>query len=158
MWTKRELVDEAFGELGLGRDFDIGPDARQSALRRMDAMLATWDGKGIRLGYALPSTADGSDLDDESGLPDTAHETVFLQLAIRLAPGYGKTLAPTSLATAKAGYDCLLADAARPVEMQPQNMLPRGAGTKSFRGYNSPFMPTPAEPILAGDEGPLTLS
>jgi hypothetical protein len=92
-WTKRQLIDEAFSELSLqGYEFDITPEEQQTALRRLDTMLATWDGLGIRVGYLLPSSPDDSDPDSDSGLPDYAVETVYLHLAMRIAAGFGKQL------------------------------------------------------------------
>lgn len=155
MWTKEQIVLEAFNEIGLGSTFNVGPEEREGALRRLDSMMATWEGKGIRIGYLMPVDAAESELDSPSGLPDGAHETVFLNLAIRLAPGYGKTLTPDTRASAKSGYDALLAKAAFPLEMQPQNNLPRGAGHK--RRTLSPFMPTPADPLLAAQAEPITV-
>src|SRR5437868_8121035 len=62
-WTKEQLIDEAFAELRLaGYTFDIAPEEKQTALRRMDTMMATWEGRGIRVGYPLPSSPDGSDI------------------------------------------------------------------------------------------------
>lgn len=143
-WTKGEIVDEAFAELALaGEVWDIQPEERQRALRRLDAMLATWEAKGIRLGYPMPASADGSSLDDDSGLPDAANETVLLNLAIRLAPSYGKTLQPASILSARQGYDTLLWHAAQPPQQQLPNTLPLGAGNKPWRRTNRPFLPRP---------------
>ena len=41
-WTKRQLVDDAFGTIGLsGYVFNLSPDQKQAALRKLDAMRAT---------------------------------------------------------------------------------------------------------------------
>lgn len=153
-WTKGELIDEAFAELALaGEVWDILPEERTRALRRMDAMLATWEAKGIKIGYAMPSSADGSSLDDDSGLPDAANETVLLNLAMRLAPSYGKTLNPASVLSARQGYDTLLWAAAQPQQQQFPNTLPLGAGNKPWRRTNRPFMPRPDPSPLTQDLG-----
>lgn len=153
--TKGQLVQGAFGEIGLSDfTFNVGPDEKQSALGRLDNMMATWDAKGIRLGYLLPSSPDSSNLDDDSGLPDVANETVIANLALRLAPGFGKTVSSQTQVIAKDGYNMLLSRAAFPPEQQLPHTLPRGAGNKPWRGgLPRPFMPTPTDPLMAGEGG-----
>ena len=126
----------------------LTPDEEQGILRRLDAQMALWDSKDIRVGYLLTSDPDDADLDAPSGIPDAAVEAVFLNLAIKLAPGYGKTLSPDTRISAKAAYDALLTNAAQPLQSVRAPML-AGAGNKS----RMPFLPTPAEPILAGTDG-----
>jgi hypothetical protein len=151
-WTKRELIDEAFGELALqGYEFDITPDEQQTALRRLDTMLATWEAKGVRVGYAFPSSPDDSDLDTPSGLPDSAVETVYLNLAIRLASGFGKQISSDTRRAAREGYDTLLWAAAQPIEQQLPSTMPRGAGNRIWRNSQRPYFPPP-------DDDPLGLT
>lgn len=157
-WTKRTLIQEAFGEIGLGVNTFNLDDHLDSALLRLDAMMATWNGKGIRLGYALPSNAEGGNLDDDSGLPDAAYETVICSLAIKIAPGFGKTVSNETKTTAKAGYDALTARAAMPpAAPYPAGML-TGAGAKPWRYLGGNFTPAPADPLLAGGDGPIEFS
>jgi len=152
-WTKGQFVDEAFGEIALqGYVFDVGPEARESGLRRLDAMMAQWNAVGIRLGYALPSSPSTSDIDAQSGVPDSAYEAVFMNLAIRIASGFGKALSQDTRNTAKGAYDTLMSRAAFPPQQQLPNTLPMGAGNKPWRWNDSPFMPTPVAPLL-GTEG-----
>lgn len=148
-WTKRQIVEEAYGELAIaGHVFDISPEEQEAALRRLDLMMAVWDARGIRLGYPLASSPDDSDLDQDSGLPDSAIEPVYMNLAKRLAAGKGKALTQGTLQAAKDGFDLLLRVAAYPQQQQLPNTLPRGAGSRPWRTGQSPFMPTPtADPI-----------
>jgi hypothetical protein len=153
-WTKQQIVEEAFGELALhGFIVDLDPDTLQSGLRRLDTMMAMWDGKGIRLGYPLPSSPDASSLDDDSNLPDMAVEPVYMNLAPRLAAGYGKQVSPTTLAAAKEGYDMLMARAAMPPEVNFPRRMPAGAGNLPWRRNYNPFLIPPDEPINAGPDG-----
>ncbi len=155
-WTKEELVRAAYEELSLqGYNFDLDQEELELGMRRMDSMLATWNGKGIRLGYPIPSTSDGGNLDDSSTLPDSANETVYLNLAIRLAAGFGKQVTQATMAAAKEGYDVLLSRAAMPIEQQLPNTLGRGAGNKTWRGNTNPFFNTPVDPVAAGGDGPI---
>lgn len=154
-WTKQDLVEAAYGELALHSFVvTLNPDVLEHGLRRLDAMMAMWNGKGIRLGYPLPSTHDASTLDDDSSLPDAAFEPVFMNLAKRLASGHGKQVAPQTLIAAKEGYDMLMARAAMPSEVQYPGALPRGAGNKPWNS-GRPFMPPPVDPLLAGGDGPI---
>lgn len=160
MWTKRQLIEQAFEAIGLaGYVFDLSPEQMQSALRRLDSLIASWGSIGVRLGYLLPSSPDDSDLDQPSGLPDYANEAVFMALAIRLAPGIGKTLAPETKATAKSAYDGMLAKmAANNLQpMQYPRNTPAGAGNKPYRYERGPFLPPPGDPLEVGGDGNLTL-
>jgi hypothetical protein len=156
-YTKRQFVEEAFAELGMANyTFDLQPQQLEGAMKRLDAMMATWNAKGIRLGYPLPSSPQDSDLDTETQVPDSANEAIVANLAIRIAPQYGKQVQIDTRTTAKLGYDTLLARATFPLEQQFPRTLPLGAGQKPWR-YDTPFMPGPVDPVLAGPDGPIEL-
>jgi len=156
-WTKQEIIQEAFSELALqGYVFNIGPEELQGALRRLDTMMATWNGQGIRLGYPIPSTADGSNLDDDSLLPDWSIEAAYLNLAIRIASGYGKQVSQVTAATAKTAFNVVMQRMAMPMEQQMPCTMPLGAGNRHWSvGDMNPFFPVPEDPILAGGDGPI---
>ena len=158
-WTKREIINQAFEEIGLaGYVFDLQPQQLEGALRRLDAMMATWNGKGIRLGYPLPSSPGSSDLDQETDVPDAALEAMALNLAVRIAPGYGKTVSPDTKASAKGAYNQLIAQFAKPIEMQLDSMaIPAGSGNKHWRGRKDPFLAPPTDPLQAGPDSILDL-
>lgn len=158
-FTKRDIVNQAFEEIGLASYvFDLQPQQLDSALRRLDAMMATWNAKGIRLGYPLPSSPADSDLDQDTGVPDNAIEAMILNLAVRVAPGFGKTVSPDTKGNAKRAYNELLANSAMPLEMQLGNeTIPSGAGNKGWRYYNNPFLRAPQDPLQVGSDGILDL-
>lgn len=159
-WTKGLIVSTALSECGVADyEFDLTSDERQNALRRLDAMMAMWEGKGIALGYRMPSSPDESDLSDPSGLPDAAIEPVYLNLARRIAPGLGKTLSVETVKNAREGYDQLLSSASAPLGQKYPDTLPYGAGNKSWRGgIRSPFFPQRTnEPIQVGPGGGLEI-
>lgn len=140
MWTKRALISEAFSELGLaGYEFDLSAEEQIGALRRLDSMIAAWEEDGIRLGYLLPASPDDADPDDDSGIPDTAAETVYLQLAMRLGPSYGKALNATTRKVAVEGYSRLLRRASVIPPMSRQQTL-AGAGNRRW-GRRAVFLP-----------------
>jgi len=154
-WTKRQFIEAALEEIGLAEYvFDAQPQQLQSAMRRMDAMVATWNSQGIRLGYPLPANPQDSDLDEQTNVPDAANEAIITNLALRIAPSYGKQPLPDTKATAGFSYSELLARFAMPPEQQLPRTMPAGAGNKPWR-YDDPFLQKPVDPVLAGDDGPL---
>ena len=158
-YTKREIIDLAFQEIGLAAYvFDLQPQQIEGALRRLDTMMATWNGKGIRLGYPLPSSPGNSDPDQDCDVPDDAFEAMGLNLAVRIAPGYGKTVSPDTKSVAKTAYNQLMAQSAKPIEMQLDRFsIPAGAGNKTWRESRDPFLLQEADPLLAGPDSILDL-
>jgi len=156
-WTKRQFITQAFEEIGLAAYvFDLTPEQLQSALRRMDAMIGGWNANGVRISYPLPSNPEDSDLDADSGVPDFANEAIYLGLAVRLAPSFGKTVSPETKAFADMAYSNMANQVAIPTpERQLPQTMPRGAGTKPWRNFNNPFVNRPQDPILAGSDNPI---
>lgn len=130
-WTKRQIIEQAFEEIGLASYiFDLTPDQLESALRRLDLMVSSWVAKNVRISYPLPSSPQDSDIDQQIDVPIQCNEALVLNLAVRLAPSYGKTLTPETKMNAKLLYDQLLVEAAAPIEQQYVKTLPLGAGYK----------------------------
>jgi hypothetical protein len=149
-WTKRDFVIQAFEEIGFASYvYDAQPEQLQSVLRRLDSMLATWNAKGIRIGYPLPSGVGESDLDEVTGVPDAATEAIYTNLAIRIAPSFGKTIQQETKQAADIAYNALLAGAAFPPEMNLAGVIPGGAGNKS----QYPFIRETEQPLLSGQDG-----
>lgn len=158
-WTKRQLITQAFEEIGLAAYvFDLTPEQLQSALRRMDSMVGGWNANGVRISYPLPSNPDDSDLDEDSGVPDFANEAIYLGLAVRVASSYGKVVSPETKAFADMAYSNMANQVAIPTpERQLPQTMPRGAGTKPWRTTRNPYFPPPADPVAVGSDGDLTL-
>jgi hypothetical protein len=158
-YTKRDIVNRAFEEIGLASYvFDLQAEQLEGALQRLDAMMATWNAKGLRLGYPLPSSTSASSLSQEVGVPDAALEAMHLGLAVRIAPGYGKTPSPDTKSAANMAYKALLSLAAKPVEMQLGNMtIPSGQGNKGWRDNRDPFLQAPVDRLKAGPDSLLDL-
>lgn len=153
-WTKRQLITQAYEEIGLASYvFDLTPEQLESARRRMDMMAAGWNANGVRIAYPSSATADGSDLDQECELPDFAIEAIVLGLAVRLAPSLGKSVSPETKQFADMAYSNMMNQTAIPTpERQLPITTPRGQGTKPWRNFNNPFVNVPAPPILAGSD------
>ena len=157
-YTKRQFITGAFEEIGLADYvFDLQPEQLQSALRRLDSMMMEWNAQGIRLGYPIASSPQDSDLDTETNTPDSAWEAVITNLAIRIAPGYGKTVSPDTKVSAKGAYNILLQRATYPLEQQLPSTMPIGQGNKPWR-WDNPYVNRPADPVDAGPDGPFEWS
>ena len=153
-YTKGELVHSALNEIGIADyDFDIAPEQTESGLRRLDSMMAEFNARGVRLGYPIPNTANGSELSQDSNIPDSAWEAVITNLAIRIAPSYGKMVSPDTKITAKKSLNTLYRISSHPGEMQ-LNVLPRGAG---YKAIDRPFTPPPIDPLLNNTDSELDL-
>ena len=130
-WTKKQIIEQAFEEIGLASYiFDLTPDQLDSALRRLDLMVASWQAKNIQIGYPLSTSPQNSDIDTPIETSLNNNEALVLNLAVRLAPAYGKSVSPDTKATAKLLYDQLLIEAAAPYEQQFPRTMPLGAGFK----------------------------
>ena len=151
-WTKRQFVEEAFSEIGMADYvFDLTPSQMNAALKRLDALILFFNSKGIRLGYNA-STGDISDLDDDSGLPDSAYQAVVAGLAMRLATSFGKKASIDTRQAAQAGLTALMAQSAKPIERQLDRSVPAGAGNKPWRDGSDPFLNPISDPLAVGDD------
>lgn len=155
-YSKRQFVEQAYTELGVASyAFDLTPEDFESAMRRLDSMMAEWNAKGIRLGYPIPGSPQDSDLDEPSQVPDSANEAIITNLAIRIAPQIGKTVSNETKVTAKGAYNTVLARACFPPEMQFPGTMPAGAGNKPRR-TSGVFLPKPVDPLEAGPDSAIT--
>lgn len=149
-WTKRDFITQAFEEIGLGSYvFDLTPEQIQSALRKLNALMATWNAKGIRVGFPIPSSPNGDDIDDVVQVPDRAHEAMVLNLAVRLGPSYGKAITADTRVAARDAYNAMLGYYTAPSQMQFVGTLPTGAGNKPA-SITQPFFDQPGDPLQAG--------
>lgn len=141
-YTKGDLVEAALTEIGIaGNEFDVVPEDMEKDIRRLDSMLAEWVNQGLLLGYPTNSSPNTTEEDTESNIPDIAHEAVITNLALRLAPSYGKQVSPETSKIAKNSLTYLLGRTVKPIPRQLPTM-PRGAGHKNIE---SPFTTPPTE-------------
>lgn len=152
-WTKRQLVEQAFEEIGYASyAFDLQPEQLQAGLRRLEAMMGTWNGRGIRLGYPLSGSPNAAELDVSSNVPDSANEAIYTNLAVRIGPIVGKNVSMETKQAARLAYTQLLSRFTMPQEQQLPNTMPAGAGNKPWR-QDRPFLPGPEDTLDAGDDG-----
>lgn len=131
-WTKREIITQAFAELGLASYvFNLTADELQDAMRRLDTMMALWTARNVIFDpvYPQPATYGAGDLDDDTNAIPEAIEPMYLNLAIRLAPSFGKAPSPDTRAAAKSGYNTLLAQYVVGAQVSLQGTI-KGAGAK----------------------------
>lgn len=148
-WTKRQFVTQAYEEIGYaGYVYDLEPEQLQAAMRRLDSMLATWNGRGVYINYPLPSSPGQADLDDETGVPDWANEAIYLNLAVRIGPTVGKVVSMETKAAARTAYNQVLQQITMPNEMRFPERMPSGAGNKPWRDYGDPFLQQTDDNVL----------
>ena len=132
-WTKRDVIESAFTEIGLaGSFFDLSAQELQEAMYKLDSMMGVWSSQSIVFTptpYPQPTTKTGGDLDDTTNAPDEANEAMFLNLAIRLAPSYGKAVPPDTKVGAKAALNNLAGNFVVGTEMCLTGTI-KGAGAK----------------------------
>lgn len=151
-WTKRAFVTAAFTEIGIA-SWDIALPAEQVVwgAQRLDAMMADWNGRGIRIGYQLDDVED-TDLDAQTGVPDWANRAIILNLAIELAPNVGRTPMQSTITNASIALSTVNARTTSMPLMQMPGTMPAGQGNRGF-GLRSPFLDPPADLIAVGDDG-----
>lgn len=148
-YTKRQFITAALEEIGIASyEFELTAEQEQAALRRLDSMMADWNARGIRVSYPMPSSPELSNIDSETSVPDRCNEAIITNLAVRLAPSYGKTVSTDTKATAKRGYNLLLS--VLPTEQQLPTSMPAGAGNKTWRRDN-PFIVSEDQLQVGGD-------
>jgi len=150
-WTKRQIVSEAFSEIGKGGyAFDMQPEEYQSALRRLDAMMATWGATtNIRIGYV---GGDGfGDIGVETEVPDWAVSAIYLNLAISIAPTYGKTVSADTKINAKIALDNVMNNV---TELSPRYL---GGYAGAGAGLWDAVLPLASTPIETGAGGDLDI-
>lgn len=156
-WTKKEYILEAFDVLGLSSySYDLSQEQLQSALRKLDNMIIGWNSNGIRIAWAIFSTPTENNINLQTSAPDIANEAICYNLAIRLAPSFGKSLSPEILTIANDAYTNLVTQVSSfPKERDLPSSLPLGAGNKTWRTGQNAFIVPNQDTLDAGTDGEL---
>lgn len=151
-WTKRQYIEQAFEEIGLGSySYDLLPEQIISAARRLDAMVAEWIAGGISLGWPFSSTPDGGDIDTPVPVPTAANGAIYLNLAVRLAPSFGKLVPPELASSSRVSLSSLLASCmSGTIERKFPVGMPLGQGNKSQREH--PFTQPSTETLIQPED------
>ena len=132
-WTKRQIILAALTEIGIASyAFDSTADQLQNALQRLDVMMGVWQRKGIVFvpdPYPISTDPSVTDLDEDTNAPEDALEAMILNLAVRIAPSYGKKVMQDTKFNAKFAYNTLLGGYSVPSEYSLGTFL-KGAGNK----------------------------
>jgi len=100
-WTNQEIIVQALADIGIADYvYTLTTAQLNNALIRLKAMMGSWDTKGITTGYIQASL-----IGESSGIEVATAEAAAINLAVRLAPGYGKEISPQTLYAAKMAYD-----------------------------------------------------
>lgn len=149
-WSKRQFCEAAYEEVGLaGYVFNLQPEQLQIAVKRLDSMMASWNARGIRLGYPIPENPKFTDLTADTNVPDYANEAVYKNLALKIAPVHGKQIAGDLRVDAKVAYNAMLTKSVGVREMAI-GRLPAGAGAKC---PTSPFIERAIDDLQSGLDG-----
>ena len=128
-WSKRQILNDAFSEIGMaGYLFDLEPEDLQTALNRLDSFIAQWEADGIYTGYLVNDDPDTIDIDGESGIESGLVLPVIKNLAVEIAPSYGKTPAPKTTGDARKGYSIALRTKTVPTKAANVTVTPAGSG------------------------------
>jgi hypothetical protein len=139
--TKNDIIRQALKKLAVtGFDSEVDPSESESALIELESMMAEWDGQGIRVGYNLAVTPEDANGADAAGILDFSRNAIVYNLAIRVAPEYGKEPSAAVVMGASQSMSRLFtAIHYLPISQYPRRM-PRGSGnTMRDRGYRSRF-------------------
>lgn len=156
-WTKKELVESAYGSIGLTKfAFSLTPEMLAEGLKMLDAMMAAWAAqKAIRIGYNGATDQGASNLDDESGIPDHAYEAVYLSLGARIGGTIGKSLPPDQAILKTQALDGLISycQSNNIPEMQRIATMPRGSGNKPYQNGIGAIFYQPTDQLNDGTGG-----
>lgn len=139
-WTKQQFAEKAFEKIGLAAYvYDLQPDQIMGAVQDMDSMIAAWSENGINIAYPLNNTPTPS-IDEETGVPVSANLAIYMNLAVLIAPGFGKVLSQELKNQAANAYSALLNWATNPTpQMRLPGRMPIGAGNKYWNSISYPF-------------------
>lgn len=134
--TKGAITVRALGKLGIANYvFDTEAEEDVSALRQLDSMAARWQSKLEPFGYRQPDTNGTSLPSDQAGIEEADVDAFISNLAVLLAPDYGKTPAGVLNKQAAESRSEMFTRYARRVEYQLPNRTPTGAGNDRYRRF-----------------------
>jgi hypothetical protein len=129
--TKRFILDQAFDEIGLaGYVFNLSGSDLMSAIYKLDAMVASWESLSTSIGWVFSANPLDSDPDQQITVPDAALQPLIANLAVRLAPAFGKQVSIETKSAAIMGLNALRTRfVSIPDKVYPDN-LPIGTGNR----------------------------
>lgn len=154
MITKADIVRQAFAHLRIsGLTSKATPEDTQLGLQTLEAMLLAWTNKGLNLSWNKSPGFTDPDPQEDSGISDANYEAVYVNLAVKLLPAFGKE-APTQLNSFSRELYSGLFDTTLPVQ-QNNAYMPLGSGNR--RGAYTPVYQQPSETIDIENDGNITI-
>lgn len=136
VWTKRDLIEMAFEEIAIANGgFQADTDMYQSALKRLNLMMANWKTEfGLASTYVIPTEPQtNDDLTSALNLTDNEKDAAYMALAVRIAPSYGKQLDPLFKQAADNKFSLLRHTALVTIPLRElPGGVPFGAGNKPW--------------------------
>lgn len=132
-WSKLKIIGEALTEIGLGDYiFDATPNQKQGALARLDALMARWEDDGIVTGYAVEDNPDDDTINEDSGIYQQYVRGVILNLAVEVAPSYGKQAMAQTVKAAAESKTRAMGGQTPPIKAINTTSVPAGAGYRYY--------------------------
>ncbi|MBL4800224.1 MAG: hypothetical protein JKY50_22740 [Oleispira sp.] len=148
--TKIDLVAGAYSRMRIsGLTIDPTPEDTTLALRRLELMMAEWEGRNITMQYRFAIDEGDIDPNSETGILLKYQDSIESNLAVKLSPDFGMDV-PMSLGQAaslslSSVSSMIAADNIRMV--QPPTRQPIGDATTSRqRIYQRFYRPAPQPP------------
>ena len=127
---KMYIMDLAFDDIGLSSgEFERTADEYAQALRKLNALMMEFPFS--ELGYAQPVDGDGQP-EELSNLGNKAIPAVAAQLALRLAPAFGKALSREYIKAAGRSFTLLCSEYATIPAQEYQGATHRGNGWSRY--------------------------
>lgn len=141
--TKKAIVEHAFGEIGMASYvFALQAEDIQQGLTLLEQLMARFDGQGILLNWPFADDMLNPEGSVEVFLPPYAVSGVTAQLAIDLAPFYGKQPNPTTFKRAYDGFTTMAAIGSVPNPARMNTLTPMGSGNRNY-GVGRVFVVNP---------------
>lgn len=135
MKTKIQIVSMAFDELRInGITSSADSEDNVLSLQSLEQLVSELQ---IDIGWRFEAEPDPNTM---SGIPQFAESAIYMALAVRIAPRYGKD--PSMLRTqASAAMSTLVARVKKPRQISYSTRMPMGLGNRRQYRYNRQFMP-----------------
>jgi hypothetical protein len=159
MKTKIQLVSMAFDELRInGITSSADSEDNVLALQSLEQLVSELN---IDIGWRFEDQPDPNTM---SGIPQYAESAIYMALAVRIAPRYGKD-AGLIRTQASAAMSALVARVNKPRQVSYPTRMPMGLGNRRQYPYSQQFMPAPdiapnsinTEVFSVGDSRPIVL-
>jgi hypothetical protein len=135
--TKGMLIIRALGKLGIANYvFDTEAEEDVSALRQLDSLASSWQGKLRPFGYIQPATNGASLPTDDAGIDESDIDAFIYNLAEAIAPDYGKAVPPQVTKRAADERSTFLCKYQITAEFSLRPGTPLGARNRRFYNIN----------------------